>query len=85
MTTARIEAIIKETAYPESNSVMQALLQVWNEVQQECNKRVKISRRDAHKRLKEVWSDDIYYDSIVEPDSPQKIIDDIYDQIEGKK
>jgi hypothetical protein len=38
MTTDRIEEIIKGTAYPQSNSVLQALYQVWNEVQQECNK-----------------------------------------------
>ena len=38
MTSNRIEEIIKRTAYPQSNSVLQALHQVWNEVQQECNK-----------------------------------------------
>ena len=38
MTSDRIEEIIKGTAYPQSNSVLQALHQVWNEVQQECNK-----------------------------------------------
>jgi radical SAM protein with 4Fe4S-binding SPASM domain len=31
MTSDRIEEIIKQTAYPESNSVMQALKQVWHE------------------------------------------------------
>ena len=40
MTTDRIEEIIKQTAYPESNSVLQALHQVWNEVQQENNERI---------------------------------------------
>jgi len=40
MTTDRIEEIIKQTVYPESNSVLQALLQVWNEVQQENNERI---------------------------------------------
>jgi len=34
----RIIEIHKETAYPESLSVYQALLQVWNECQQESNK-----------------------------------------------
>ena len=37
MTSDRIEQIIKETASPESISVYQALLKVWNETRQECN------------------------------------------------
>ena len=40
MTSDRIEEIIKQTAYPESNSVYQALLQVWNEIQQDCNEKI---------------------------------------------
>ena len=35
MTTERIKEIQSKTAYPESVSVQQALLQVWNEVKQE--------------------------------------------------
>jgi len=35
MNTKRIEAIQKETAYPDSISVQQALLKVWNECEQE--------------------------------------------------
>lgn len=35
MNTDRIEQIQKETAYPESVSVQQALLKVWNETEQE--------------------------------------------------
>jgi len=38
VTSNRIEKLIKQTAYPESNSVYQAMLQVWNECQQEFNK-----------------------------------------------
>ena len=38
MTTERIDEICKQTAYPESHSVMEALLTVWNEMQQDCNK-----------------------------------------------
>ena len=34
MTTERIKEIQSKTAYPESASVQQALLQVWNEVAQ---------------------------------------------------
>jgi len=39
MTSERIEELQNRTAYPESNSVYQALLQVWNEMQQEFNNR----------------------------------------------
>jgi hypothetical protein len=35
MTADRIEEIQKGTAFPDSVSVQQALLQVWNECQQE--------------------------------------------------
>ena len=35
MNTERIKEIQQETAYPESISVQQALLKVWNECEQE--------------------------------------------------
>jgi len=35
MNTERIKEIQKETAYPESISVQQALLKVWNECEQQ--------------------------------------------------
>ena len=35
MTTDRIKEIQSKTAYPDSISVQQALLQVWNECEQE--------------------------------------------------
>lgn len=35
MNTDRIKEIQKETAYPESVSVQQSLLKVWNETEQE--------------------------------------------------
>ena len=38
MTTDRIKEIRKKTAYPNSKSVQQALLQVWNECQQDMAK-----------------------------------------------
>ena len=40
MTLERVEELIKRTAYPESNSVYQAMMQLWNEVQQECNSKI---------------------------------------------
>ena len=40
MTSDRIEEIQKKTAYPESNSGLEALKQVWNEMQQEFNSRL---------------------------------------------
>jgi len=41
MNSERIEEIQSKTAYPESRSVRQALLQVWNECEQENAKHVK--------------------------------------------
>lgn len=43
MTSERIKEIQEETAYPESLSVKHALLQVWNECQQEYNKQSSIT------------------------------------------
>lgn len=39
MTSERIKEIQDGTAYPESTSVKQALLQVWNECEQEKSKK----------------------------------------------
>jgi len=39
MNSDRIDELLKQTAYPESNSVRQAMLQVWNEMQQDFNGR----------------------------------------------
>lgn len=39
MNSDRIDELLKQTAYPESVSVRQAMLQVWNELQQDFNKR----------------------------------------------
>ncbi len=41
MTTERIKEIQSATPYPESQSVQQALLQVWNEVEQESRSATK--------------------------------------------
>ena len=38
MTSDRIKEIQETTAYPESRSVKQALLQVWNECEQDSTK-----------------------------------------------
>lgn len=40
MTTDRIKEIQETTPYPESHSVTQALLQVWNECEQENKFRI---------------------------------------------
>ena len=40
MTSERIEELMKQTAYPESHSVHQAMLQLWNEMEQDFNSRV---------------------------------------------
>lgn len=46
MTSERIKEIQGQTAYPESVSVYQALLQVWNECHQEHNKQLAINGDD---------------------------------------
>ena len=40
MTSERIKEIQEETAYPNSVSVQQALLKVWNECEQEANEKL---------------------------------------------
>lgn len=44
MTTERIKEIQAETAYPNSISVQQALLKVWNEVAQERKNQMQEAR-----------------------------------------
>ena len=39
MTSDRIDELLLTTAYPESHSVRQVMLQVWNEIQQDFNKK----------------------------------------------
>ena len=47
MTADRIEEIQKGTAFPDSVSVQQALLQVWNECQQEKDKEIERLKGDS--------------------------------------
>lgn len=49
MTSDRIKEIQQQTAYPDSLSVKHALLQVWNECQQEYNKaeKEKLNKSDV--------------------------------------
>ena len=42
MNSERIKKIQSETPYPESRSIQQALLKVWNECQQENNKNIEV-------------------------------------------
>lgn len=53
MTSDRIKEIQEQTAYPESVSVKQALLQVWNECEQEQVKNCSIP--DVMPRSAEYW------------------------------
>jgi len=59
MTTERIKEIQKQTAYPDSISVQQALLQVWNECSQLPKQETFGSKgSDKHKeKLKELYPD----------------------------
>ena len=51
MTSERIDEILKDTAYPESRSVNQALLKVWNECQQEHNKQLTLTDVSQQRKL----------------------------------
>jgi len=53
MNTTRIEQIHKATAYPESTSVAGALMQVWNECEQQCEKELSALRR-AHSEIEQI-------------------------------
>ncbi len=46
MTSKRIEELQKQTAYPNSRSVHQAILQAWNETQQKCNAELNELKKD---------------------------------------
>ena len=65
MNSKRIEEIQKETAYPDSMSVQQALLKVWNECEQE--KAVKNNAVLPHVSEPLLWKD-ILDDFYVEHD-----------------
>lgn len=68
MNTKRIEEIQKETAYPDSISVQQALLKVWNECEQE-----KVVKNNAvlpfvsHSRLQNLKTYWVNYDNEWQP------------------
>ena len=77
MTSERIIEIHKETAYPKSGSVYQALLQVWNECEQDKkpttpddSKRIFLVEFTDYKQQKE-WRD--CFLAINETDVSQKI------------
>jgi RNA polymerase-binding transcription factor DksA len=57
MTTDRIKEIQMATAYPNSQSVQQALLQVWNECIQESYTKKEVLKQTAVEWLKEKTSD----------------------------
>ncbi len=74
MDTNRIREIHKGTAYPESRSVYQALLQVWNECEQEkqMNKGKIIDADELKSRLSTTTSYDLAYTNWV-----LKLIDEL--------
>ena len=55
MTSNRIDEILKETAYPDSRSVHKALLQVWNECEQQSNRIHYESEKDAEANKESDW------------------------------
>lgn len=59
MTSDRIKEIQQTSAYPDSRSVNQALLQVWNECDQEANLRLSEQKEKHDKEMEEAltWID----------------------------
>ena len=55
MTTDRIKEIQSRTAYPDSVSVQQALLQVWNECEQEQLRIANVSKRFSSAKKMAEW------------------------------
>lgn len=53
MNSNRIKELQDSTAYPDSICVQQALLQVWNECQQECNIELKQKQADIKELVEE--------------------------------
>lgn len=60
MNTDRIKQIQQETAYPESVSVQQALLKVWNETEQEQLRIGAVSGRSELLRAFSKWYEEKY-------------------------
>lgn len=56
MTADRIKEIQEKTAFPDSVSVCQALLQVWNECEQD-NKNKKYTEEDVFLIAQKLWND----------------------------
>jgi hypothetical protein len=56
MTADRIKEIQSKTAFPDSVSVCQALLQVWNECEQD-NKNKKYTEEDVFLIAQKLWND----------------------------
>lgn len=68
MTTDRIIEIHKETAYPESRSVYQALLQVWNECEQDKNKLKSQKEQEAADKIRYLAENEDTEDAHIEAD-----------------
>ena len=58
----RIKEIQEQTAYPDSVSVQQALLQVWNECELEKTKTKKMTRKEAALILRAIAMTDYRYE-----------------------
>ncbi len=71
MNTDRIKQIQQETAYPESVSVQQALLKVWNETEQEQLRIGAVSGRSEQLASFLQW----YVKDESKRDEPNRIVD----------
>lgn len=86
MNSDRIKEIQVATAYPDSNSVQQALLQVWNECAQDADKRVaELAAELVQERLAESIMEIKYDDAKRERDQALKRVAELEEQIETQQ
>ena len=86
MNSDRIKEIQVATAYPDSNSVQQALLQVWNECAQDADKRVaELAAELVQERLAESIMEIKYDDAKRERDQALKRVAELEEQIETRQ
>lgn len=74
MDSNRIKELQEETAYPQSISVYKALLQVWNECQQEHNKQLRLHIVSQQRELLKAFTEKCNrYRTTMEEITPEEI------------
>lgn len=82
MNSDRIKEIQETTAFPESLSVKQALLQVWNECEQQANKEIEVLKSQLKAKDKEIENIKLEIISVLKPFIHDSISSDDIERIE---